>query len=362
MPFDPEFDRVFEDLIKPALEEVGYDVNRADSLLNQHNILIDIVRGIAEADLVVADLTSVNPNVFYELGISHTMQRPTVLLAQTEEGIPFDITSYRVIRYSVRFDEAPKLSQTLKELGVKAKSGKLGFGNPVSDFLPQIREPVLPQPIKAEKATLETEGKKETKAAEEEEEEEEKGLWDFAVDGEKSFEDISSCVERMSKETEGIGEKMQQRAIEMQKLAQNKVPGTASQVHKLATAVAIDISRYANKLEEEQPKFQSAWEAFDENTTGLVRSAKICTEDDKKPLKKFRSMVDILRSETRNLLTGMSSYRESIEGLRGISRDVNRASKRVVRVLVLLISDIEGADSYCTKVLTLLDEKIEKDC
>lgn len=57
MPFDPEFQSVYDDLIKPALEEAGYDVERADSFLDQQNILSDIVRGIGDADLVVAELT-----------------------------------------------------------------------------------------------------------------------------------------------------------------------------------------------------------------------------------------------------------------------------------------------------------------
>src|SRR6185369_5698014 len=66
MPFDIEFDSIYEKLIKKPLEEVGYDVKRADSLIDQQNILSAIVQGIAKADLVVADLTLTNPNVFYE--------------------------------------------------------------------------------------------------------------------------------------------------------------------------------------------------------------------------------------------------------------------------------------------------------
>ena len=110
MPFDSEFDKIFNDLIKPTLEEAGYDVNRADSILNQQTILKDIVRGIAEADLVVADLTSLNVNVFYELGISHALRKHAVLLTQSMEEVPFDLRSYRIIRYSVHYAEAPKLS------------------------------------------------------------------------------------------------------------------------------------------------------------------------------------------------------------------------------------------------------------
>lgn len=50
MPFDKEFDAVFKNLIRPTLEEIGYDVKRADSDLNQENTLKDIMRGIAGAD------------------------------------------------------------------------------------------------------------------------------------------------------------------------------------------------------------------------------------------------------------------------------------------------------------------------
>ena len=357
MPFNLEFDKIFNDLIKPALEEVGYDVKRADSILNQQNILKDVVRGIAEADLVVADLTSVNPNVFYELGISHTMQKPTVLLTQSLEDVPFDLKSYRAVLYSIRFDEAPQLSQALKDIGEKAKSGNLGFGNPVTDFLPQMREARLLTLTKANKAVIEAEREKEAKP----EEEEEKGLWDFVVDGEKSLKDITECMKRMTEATQAIGEKMQHRAAEVRKIAQSAVPGTAARVHRIAAATASDIILYAKKLEEEQPKFHSAWESFDENTAGLLQTARIHDEKDKEAGLKFRSQVDDLRSAVRYALKGVQSYRESIANLKGISRDVNQASRRTARILDLLISDLEGAESYCTKVLTLLDEKIEQE-
>lgn len=347
---------IFDDLIKPALEEVGYDVKRADSIANQQNILKDVVRGIADADLVVADLTSVNPNVFYELGISHTMQKNTLLLTQSFEDVPFDLKSYRVIKYSVHFYEAPKLTQKLKKIAEKAKRGKLRFGNPVTDFLPKMREVGLSTLTKTKKAVIEAEGEKEAKP-----EEKEKGLWDFVVDGEKSLKDITECMERMTKATKEISEKVKQRTVEVQKISQSGVPGTASRIYKLTTTIAMDMTQYAKKLEEEQPKFHSSWESFDENITGLLQTTRIHDDKDKEVSLKFCSQVDDLRSSVRNALKGIRKYRESIANLKRISRDLNRASKRTVYVLDLLISDLEGADSYCIKVLTLLNEKIEQE-
>lgn len=67
MPFSDEFERVFTELIRPALP--GYEVIRADSRLHQQSILRSIVEGIHAADLVIADVTGTNANVMYELAL-----------------------------------------------------------------------------------------------------------------------------------------------------------------------------------------------------------------------------------------------------------------------------------------------------
>src|SRR6266542_807448 len=133
MPFDAEFNSVYEQLVKPALEESGYRVERADSFLDQQNILATIIRGIASADLIVAELTTLNANVMYELGICHTFGRPTVLLTQSINDLPFDLRSYNTHEYSTHFAAAAKLQATLKAIAQQARDGTIQFGNPVSD-------------------------------------------------------------------------------------------------------------------------------------------------------------------------------------------------------------------------------------
>src|ERR1051326_4601359 len=92
MPFAEEFDGVFSQLIQSALSK--FDVARADRELDQRNILETIVRGIAEADLIVADITTLNANVMYELGVAHALGRSVVMIAQDISELPFDIRSY----------------------------------------------------------------------------------------------------------------------------------------------------------------------------------------------------------------------------------------------------------------------------
>src|SRR5690348_5358521 len=128
MPFEPGFEPIYEQLIKPALEDVGYAVTRADMYLTQKNILRDVIAGIAGATLVVADLTTLNPNVMYELGIAHGLRVPTILITQSIEDLRFDLRSYRVVQYSDQFAEAPESFNALKELGSRRLEGTSAFG------------------------------------------------------------------------------------------------------------------------------------------------------------------------------------------------------------------------------------------
>src|SRR5687768_5943245 len=99
MPFDAEFEDVYEHLINASLAEVGFDFKRADSLLIQRNIHQDVNRGIADAELIIADVTGLNGNVLYELGLAHAMGKRSILLTQSIEELPFDLRPYRANEY-----------------------------------------------------------------------------------------------------------------------------------------------------------------------------------------------------------------------------------------------------------------------
>lgn len=131
MPFEPAFDAVYEQLVMPALDKAGYCVKRADRLDTQQNVLRDIIQGIVLAELVVADVTTLNPNVFYELGVAHALERPTIIITQKLEELPFDLRSYRVLPYNERFDGANVMALKLAEAAAGLLRGELRFGNPV---------------------------------------------------------------------------------------------------------------------------------------------------------------------------------------------------------------------------------------
>lgn len=102
MPFNPRFDDAYRLAIKPACEAAGAYAERVDEQVFNGSILERIYNQISKADVVVADLTDRNSNVFYEVGYAHALGKTTVLLTRSVEDIPFDLKHYPHIVYEDR--------------------------------------------------------------------------------------------------------------------------------------------------------------------------------------------------------------------------------------------------------------------
>lgn len=143
-----DFDRVYAELIRPALESAGLEVLRADEEQRAGDIRADMFQELLMADLVVADLTLDNPNVWYELGVRHALRARGVILIQGPRAArPFDTYTDRKLIYHVR-DGAPDpqlLAADQQALATMAKN-TLGGGHgrktsPVYSLLPGLEEP-----------------------------------------------------------------------------------------------------------------------------------------------------------------------------------------------------------------------------
>ena len=99
MPFADEFEPVHE-AIRAAIESARLRPLRADDIFSTRSGMEKILRGIAEAEVVVADMTGRNANVFYETGIAHTIKDNVVLLTQNIEDIPFDFRHIDHVEYT----------------------------------------------------------------------------------------------------------------------------------------------------------------------------------------------------------------------------------------------------------------------
>jgi nucleoside 2-deoxyribosyltransferase len=89
---------MWERHLRPTIEAAGFACKRADDLAAPGVIIEDVWKEIVSSDVLVADLTGGNPNVFYELGLAHAVGTPVIIA--TQDGAPFDIAHWRQVRYS----------------------------------------------------------------------------------------------------------------------------------------------------------------------------------------------------------------------------------------------------------------------
>lgn len=141
------FGRVYEWIIKPACEKAGYVPKRADDVSASHMIVADILKRIVEAPMAICDISSLNANVMFELGIRQAFGKPVALIKDDRTKSVFDISGLRYSDYSssLRADlvrrDVDKLASMLRE------TGENGAGMTSLMSLVQIEAASMPQPV-----------------------------------------------------------------------------------------------------------------------------------------------------------------------------------------------------------------------
>ena len=125
MKFEETYDDLYREVIRPVCEKSGFQVQRADDVFRPGIVLQDIINSLLDSDLVIAEVTPPNPNVFYELGYAHALDKPTVLLARRGGELPFDISGYRVIFYDDSIGGKPQVEATLDKHLANIKRGQV---------------------------------------------------------------------------------------------------------------------------------------------------------------------------------------------------------------------------------------------
>jgi hypothetical protein len=92
-------DTLRDRVIEPTVSKYGYEVQRSDSMAEPGMITPNIIEMVINSELVIADLTGHNANVFYELAVRHAANEPVIQLIDRGEDIPFDVADTRTIYY-----------------------------------------------------------------------------------------------------------------------------------------------------------------------------------------------------------------------------------------------------------------------
>ncbi|NWF64076.1 MAG: hypothetical protein HXY38_07200 [Chloroflexi bacterium] len=146
-PFD--FNAIYKTLIKPAIEEAGFEAFRADEETSSGDILTDMFQELLLADMVICDLSIDNANAFYELGIRHALRKRGVAHIQAGRAyMPFDIFNVRTLPYHITEDGLPDPAHLRNDMKAIArlikdtwKSDRDLVHSPIYNLLSGLKEP-----------------------------------------------------------------------------------------------------------------------------------------------------------------------------------------------------------------------------
>jgi hypothetical protein len=112
---DGRFQELYEQVIREVAKEFDLEAVHAGDLPGPGLIIQDIASSIEQAKIVIAEITVPNQNVFYELGYAHGKNKPTILLAEKDRQLPFDVHGYRCLFYENSIGGKQKIEDGLRK-------------------------------------------------------------------------------------------------------------------------------------------------------------------------------------------------------------------------------------------------------
>ena len=130
---EAEWTEVFEQVFRPAIEACGYSCERAAPKTG--SLIASIVERLKTARIVLADITDRNPNVFYELGVRHSLSKRTIIVCRTASDIPSDLRGYWSLEYGIRPAQVAKFRSDIGRIISEIERQPEKSDSPVSDYL-----------------------------------------------------------------------------------------------------------------------------------------------------------------------------------------------------------------------------------
>jgi hypothetical protein len=159
-------DWLLEEIIEPIFRDLPeYEVIRADKISQPGMIDAQVIRNLIDAELVIADLSMVNPSAFYEIGIRHMVQKAIIHVQLAEDRIPFDVSLYRATKFSrTRPSDLRRAREELRQAVASVCAEDYEVDNPVTRARGQIKleqhatpeQKVLMEQLKSIQLRLET--------------------------------------------------------------------------------------------------------------------------------------------------------------------------------------------------------------
>jgi len=338
MPFQEAFLEVYE-LLKMEFSD-DFEFSNAGDEGNQQNILKDIIQPIYEADIIIADLTGLNPNVLYELGIAHSFNKKTIVITQDEiSQLPFDLKLYRAKDYSTHFKKFAELIEYLRTNLKGAISGSVQYSNPVKDFLSL--------------AKIETANWFEDESVIELANDSESGFIDFLAEIEADNEELVTEIVQMNSEMSTMSAGINHGSSEIERVNKNGGSGTAAFVRKETAKVAGFISEFSRALKQHNINFNTLWDKIEKNTLGLIENKYSASEENRESLVGFFKTLKELQIACQGSHESIVSLKTTMTNNMGMQRSLNQAIR-------FLNEDLSNYLVFTERVCSSIDKILDK--
>ena len=306
---------------------------------NQQNILKDIVQAIYDSDIIIANLTDLNPNVFYELGIAHTLNKKVIIITEDISTLPFDLKSYRAKEYSTHFIKFAELIDALSKYMYGAMTGEVVYSNPGSDFLSTKSEKELTASIYQKNATISLE------------EDSDKGFLDFLAEIEENTEELTKNIKNMANDMNTMSSGMKKSISEIERVNKQGGSGTATFVRKEAKKVAKYIETFSTQLRSYNQIYVELWSKIEKDTLGLIEN-KFAAQNKENLISYLKSLKSMKNSIELNCSSVENMKKISINNL-GMERTLNQA----IRFLDIDLANYIG---IMVQITSSIDRILEK--
>ncbi len=338
MPFQDEFFEVYE-MLKMKFSE-RFEFSNAGDEGNQQNILKDIIQPIFEADVVIADLTGLNANVMYELGLAHSFNKKTIVITKDDlSKLPFDLKQYRAKDYDTHFKKFADLLDYLETNLIGAVENTVSYSNPVKDFLTLEKIADVSWFIDKPSIVLEDDS--------------DKGFLDFLADIESNTFALTDAINNMNDGMHEMSKGVSASTSEIERVNKNGGSGTASFVRKESKKAAKHIDSFSSKLRESSTSISNLWDEIEKNTLGLLENKFATNEDNKIHLIEYLKSLYGMQCSITESNSSMDGLKSSMQSIIGMERSMNQAVR-------FLMSDISSYIIITERIKASIDKILAK--
>ena len=298
------YDAVY-DFVKAKLEAETFKVLRADEIPGSSSIMSQVIQHIDESDLVVVDLTGSNPNVFYELSLAHSLDKPVLLLTQDDAGdLPFDIGAYRVYEYTNSVGGTSKLERALRINARALLAGDPIFGNPVSDYFQRgIKMYTSAETPSYDSPKL--------------------GIYDYFADLEDSQGSMNSLMLELSSVQERITIASRESLVRIQQT------GSTQKRIILFRQLAKVLNEAATDIIDLNEQYQGALDKHEIGLEAVMRQVLLEVEDNRQPFEKLIGTLGTIEENLRAARASLYELADTLDGMPSVEGNLNLANARV---------------------------------